>query len=387
MMVNPTVEQNTGTGAVVHERLSALPGVLDTIAAKRVLIVGDRQAMAASGAEPVIESACRGRRAVLFDRFEPNPTIDALRDGVRECRQLEADTVLAVGGGTAIDLAKLIRFCDGDDADPLDAIERGPGERRPRAVLIAAPTTAGTGSEATHFAVVYVDRRKRSVAHPMMRPDHAIVDPALTYSMPPRLTAQTGLDAFCQAIESSWSVRATDASRAWAGEAIELAWAHLHGAVHRPAPVNRTAMSRAAHLAGRAIDVSRTTACHALSYAITMRYGVPHGAAVALTLAPMLAFNAAVTAADCADPRGPDAVRLEVDQIAHRLGCGGAGEAAAGITRFIASLGCPTRLAEIGVRDDAGIVQLIREANAERLGNNPRRLPSDDIGVLLRSIL
>ena len=181
--------------------------------------------------------------------------------------------------------------------------------------MIAIPTTAGTGSEATHFAVVYVDGEKYSLAHPYLVPAYAVIDPLLTYSLPAGVTAASGLDAFCQAIESIWAVGATDVSHTFATEAARLAVQHLRAAVQNPTDTARAGMCRAAHLSGKAINISKTTAPHALSYVLTAEYGLAHGVAVALTLAPMLQYNAQVTAIDCADPRSAIAEETTMKRI------------------------------------------------------------------------
>src|SRR5207248_4789041 len=125
---------------------------------------------------------------------------------------------------------------------------------------------------------------KYSVCHEFLLPDIAIVDPILTHKMSPRLTAITGMDALSQAIESYWSIHSTEESKGYAREAIRIIVDQLPKAVNEPTNDSRLAMARASHLAGKAINVTRTTAPHALSYALTSRFGVPHGQAVSLTL-------------------------------------------------------------------------------------------------------
>jgi alcohol dehydrogenase class IV len=155
--------------------------------------------------------------------------------------------------------------------------------------LIAIPTTSGTGTEATCFAVVYIDKTKYSLKHSSILPDYTIIDPTLTHAMPPLVTAATGMDALAQAIESYWGVKSTHESQAYAREAITLTLAYLKAACQNEVEA-RDAMSRAANLAGKAINLTETTACHAVSYPITSYFNVPHGHAVALTLASMFGY-------------------------------------------------------------------------------------------------
>ena len=197
----------------IHLREGALAEagtILDGLSARRVFFVVDESAYAASGAAKVMAPYFRGRRIVEFADFELNPKLHDVERGIVQCRSAKPDVVIALGGGTAIDLAKLIGTLAAQE-DPARQIVTGRAhieqEGKP---LIAVPTTSGTGSEATHFAVVYVDGRKISLAHRQLLPDYALVDAKLTHSAPPHITASTGVDALCQAVESLWAVRATD---------------------------------------------------------------------------------------------------------------------------------------------------------------------------------
>ncbi len=381
-----SVSNDGNSVPTIYDCLDAVAGVLDRLSCESVLLVADPVAYEGSGASRVLEDALTSRRVVVFREFRPNPCLESLRDGIERYRAAQPDVILAVGGGTAIDLAKLIGFCAAQAVDPADAIKtpaRTPCKGPP---LIVAPTTAGTGSEATHFAVVYVGGRKHSLAHPYLLPEHAILDASLTETMPPDITAQTGLDALCQAIESMWSIHSTPESVGYATESILLAWRHLNAAVHHPSKEDRRAMCRAAHLAGKAINISKTTAPHAISYTITSQFSVPHGRAVALTLGAVLAFNADVTPTDCTDARGADHVRKTINDIVCSLDFKTAREAERGIQSFVASLGCPTRLNEVGVATDAQIEQIVARVNVERLANNPRRLARHSLTAILQSI-
>ena len=369
------------------ESIHEVDSLLDTLCADRLFLVIDEPAYRASGAHAILENCFQKYKTVRFSHFELNPKLEDVQRGIEIYRNFEPDVVIALGGGTAIDLAKLIGTlsvqkgaerskCSRDIAMGIVAIEV---EGKP---MMAIPTTAGTGSEATHFAVVYVDGEKYSVAHPSLLPDYAIVDPTLTESLPKRITAATGLDALCQAIESIWAVAATEESMGYAQEAARLAFDHLAAAVNAPTPEARRAMCRASHLAGKAINITKTTAPHALSYFLTSRYGVPHGMAVATTLRAMLAFNADVTDDDCVDPRGATAVRERIARILNVLGTDGVDEACSAITSLFSQVECPT-LKEILVNGD--LMAVVDSANIERLSNNPRRVSREKLIEVLSS--
>lgn len=369
------------------ESIHEVNSLLESLCADRLFLVIDEPAYRASGAHAILENCFQKYKTVRFSHFELNPKLEDVQRGIEIYRNFEPDVVIALGGGTAIDLAKLIgtlsvqkgaehATCSRDIAMGVVAIEI---EGKP---MIAIPTTAGTGSEATHFAVVYVDGEKYSVAHPSLLPDYAIVDPALTESLPKRITAATGLDALCQAIESIWAVAATEESMGYAQEAARLAFDHLETAVNAPTPEARRAMCRASHLAGKAINITKTTAPHALSYFLTSRYGVPHGMAVATTLRAMLAFNADVTDDDCVDPRGATAVRERIARILNVLGTDGVDEACSAVSRLLSQVECPT-LKEILVNGD--LMAVVDSANIERLSNNPRRVSREQLIEVLSS--
>ncbi len=373
----------------VHSREGALVEVgpiLDRLAATRLFFVVDESAYAASGADEILEPHFRTRTVTTFSGFELNPKLHDIERGIEQFRAAQPDLVIALGGGTAIDLAKLIGSLADQDVSAREIILGRGRIRRVGPPLVAIPTTAGTGSEATHFAVAYVDGVKYSVADDALLPDFAIVDPSLTYSLPVGVTAAAGLDAFCQAIESMWSVNSNAESIGYADESIQLAWRHLAAAVQHPEPDDRDAMCTAAHLAGKAINISKTTAPHAISYTITAQLGLAHGCAVALTLGAVLVFNSQVTEADCNDVRGADYVRKTIDNIVGLLGFDTASDAKRGIQSFVASLDCPTCLAEVGVTSDAQVEEIIQCVNVERLANNPRRLTNESLRGILTSI-
>ena len=355
--------------------------VLDQLNARRVLVVRGKGSYAASGAERALEPGLHGRSVEFFSDFRENPRFEDVVRGLAAFTASRCDAVVAVGGGTVLDVAKLlVGLCT--TPDPLAAVQGRAALVGDTVPLVAVPTTAGSGSEATQFAVVYVDGHKYSMSAPCLLPGWAVVDPELTYSLSPKHTAVSGIDAFTQAVESTWSVHSTDQTRAWSATAMLLAFEHLPAATSAPTPRVRRAMSKAAHLAGKAINVTRTTAAHALSYPLTMRYGVPHGQAVCLTLGNLLVFNAATNDAGVADPRGVAHVQQVTAEIIRLLGARGSGEAGERIRTLIRSVGLATSLENLGIAHDEGVRHAVDGVNVERLGNNPRRLSERDLQAL-----
>ncbi|MCA9188806.1 MAG: phosphonoacetaldehyde reductase [Pirellulaceae bacterium] len=347
---------------------------------KRYFLVADQTAFHASGVAAAFDEQLPTMAAGVFDGFDPNPKWEDAVRGARRLVGCQWDAMVAVGGGTAIDLAKLMRCLVRHDNtvsegfEDVQAIEpsclvSGPDPRP----FVAIPTTAGSGSHATHFAVVYKDKVKYSVTHKRLLPELSVLDWQFTVSMPRTVTAATGLDALCQAVEAIWSVNATRQSTDWASLALRLANEHLVAAVQRPTPAARQAMLEASDLAGRAINVTRTTAPHALSYALTSDYGIPHGFAVAVFLPKFLIFNAEVTDDDCAHPAGVGGVRKAIAEIVRCLGANTVAEAAERLHDIIQAVGGYTDLQSCSVGLPS-IDALLRRANPDRMQNNPRRV-------------
>jgi alcohol dehydrogenase class IV len=252
--------------------------------------------------------------------------------------------------------------------------------------VIAVPTTAGTGSEATRFATVYIDKTKHSLEHASILPVVTVVDPAFTMSLPPYQTAVTGMDALSQAVESFWSIRSTSESQELAARAIELVMTSLRTAVNHPDHDSRLNMIVAANLAGRAIDITKTTACHALSYFLTSHFGVPHGHAVCVTLSKMLRYNSQVTATDINGDRPVSFVQDTVHRLATLLHGEDVAGAAANIDSLMADIGLGDPIPGLKI-DDNHIQKMVHDAlNSNRMDNNPRKFTAESLTSLLNSV-
>jgi len=349
----------------------------------RIFLVVDEDAYRCCGASDVLEPVFANLHITRFNGFQPNPKLVDIQRGVELFRSDPPECVIAIGGGTAIDLGKLISFIGNQNGSPRDIVTGDKTGVLDALPMIAIPTTAGTGSEATHFAVAYIGTEKYSVAHPSMLPAHAVVDPCLTHSLPASITAATGLDAFCQAIESVWAVGATDESIQFASEAIEQASKNLLTSVTAPTPPSRLAMCHASHLAGKAINISRTTAPHALSYVLTSQYKLPHGFAVAMTLSKFLAFNAGVDSSNCADERGYQNVRDRISRIVELLCAADVYDACRRFDRLAISVGCPASFAQLGINTPEQLVEIAASVNVQRMANNPRKTNHQTIVQIL----
>ncbi|HLD72121.1 MAG TPA: phosphonoacetaldehyde reductase [Candidatus Nanoarchaeia archaeon] len=341
----------------------------------KIFLVTGKKSYASSGAQAKLEPILSLYPSVQFSGFATNPNIEDIRRGVDLYQRERCDFVIAVGGGSVIDLAKAVNILAIQTDLPEKYILKEKDMESGGKTLVAIPTTSGSGSEATHFAVIYINAKKYSLTHQSLLPDYSILDPGLTTTLPKEITAVTGMDALGQAIEAYWSVNSTEESRRYSKEAISLILPNFKLAVNQPTIQARVAMMAAANLAGKAINIAQTTASHALSYSLTSNFGIPHGHAVALTLGQAFEYNSMITNEDCNDRRGVDYVKRMMADLILILGCRTATEAKNGIKELMSSIGLETDLFKLGVKekDLSGIVSTV---NLERLKNNPRRFPS-----------
>lgn len=293
-----------------------------------------------------------GKKVQYYADFTNNPKKDEIDKAIQKFSADKYDAIIAFGGGSVLDFAKAFRFYN-----------------QRKIPLIAIPTTAGTGSEATQFAVVYVDGVKTSLDDASIRPDIAIVDSQFIENAPTYVKACAAMDAYCQAIESFWAKKATEESREYALQAIELCREYLVRAVMSSDSYANEKQALAAHLAGKAINISRTTAAHALSYKITSRYGIQHGHAVALSIAGLFVKNIEIMPED-QQKALLTAMRIQKD----------------GIRDYFHNL-----MAEIGLEDDLGklgisdLNEIVASVNIQRLGNNPGNLNNSDLLDILKN--
>ena len=350
---------------------------------EKILLVTGKQSYINSGAKEKIENQLENIDRYYFSDFEINPKLEDIKTGVNLLKKNRCDLIIAVGGGSVIDVAKSINILAKHKENDLLGYIKGESEIEKKGLpLIAIPTTAGTGSEATHFSVVYVDKIKYSLAHKYMLPDYAIIDAALSYNLPKNIAASSGMDALSQAVESYWAVNSTEDSRGYAAQAISTILKVLELAVSGDNQAKED-MSKAAHLAGKAINISKTTAPHALSYPITTEYGVPHGHAVALTLGYFFDINSNIIDYSIVDGRGYKHISEIMKNIFSMFECGSAEETRDKWFQLMFDLGLETNLNKLGIKIKSDIHKIVDKVNIERLSNNPVRIEKKDLILLL----
>lgn len=321
-----------------------------------------------------------GVKVIRFMDFEPNPLYESVVKGVELLRQEGCRGIIAVGGGSAVDVAKCIKLysnMQGNGADGDFLRQKIVPNDVP---FLAMPTTAGTGSEATRFAVIYYDGAKQSVADPSCIPRTVLMDSSVLKTLPEYQKKSTMMDALCHAIESFWSVNSTEESKVFSREAIGMIMANKDAYLSNTDEGN-AAMLRAANLAGKAINITQTTAGHAMCYKITSLFGCAHGHSAALCdriLFPWMIENTE----RCVDSRGREYLDRTLNEIGLTLGCEDAVSGAGKFKDLFDSLGL-----DVPTASEGQFQTLKTSVNPVRLKNHPIALDEETIDSLYHKIL
>lgn len=320
----------------------------------------------------------QGLSCVLFRDFSPNPSYEDVCAGVELFQHEECDAVVAIGGGSAMDTAKCIKlFCRMKKNVPYIKQEYADTG----IPLIAFPTTAGSGSEATRYAVIYWRGEKQSVTHNSIIPDYVFLEPGVLRSLPLYQKKCTMLDALCQGIESWWSVNSTDESKELSATAVKLVLQNYRSYLSDNARAAEQIML-ASNKAGQAINITQTTAAHAMSYKLTSMYGLPHGRAVAVCL-PFLWEYMINHPEKCVDSRGAIYVQKIFEEIAVIFS---SDEPLLAVSKFRELL--KELEIDCSVTEQAGDLDLLAASvNPVRLKNNPIALSEAELRQLYKNIL
>lgn len=312
-----------------------------------------------------------------FSDFSPNPVYESVEAGVAAFRNSGSKDIVAVGGGSALDVAKCIKlYANMNPAEHYLHQVIIPNDIR----LLAVPTTAGTGSEATRYAVIYCGGEKQSVTHDSCIPSTVLFDPSTLSTLPDFQKKATMLDALCHAVEAMWSVNATSESRAYSEEAIGLLLHNCSGYLAGDA-LSCQQMLQAANIAGKAINITQTTAGHAMCYKLTSLYGLPHGYAAALCVNKLWPFMLRA-AQESEKDRLYNHLRSAFDRLARAFSCAQPAEAANRFSALLDSFGFGPPHA-----NPEDLEMLVCSVNATRLKNNPVQLDSQTIRHLYQEIL
>ena len=343
-----------------------------------VLIVTDPGVLKAGITEQAVK--CSGRDCIIFSDIEPDPSIDTALTCAKAAREAKASVIVGVGGGSAMDTAKVASII-AHAKQPIAEMFGIELVEEAGLPLILIPTTAGTGSEVTHIAILSDEQEhlKKGIVSAKLFPAIAIVDPELTLGVPKSVTAASGMDAMLHAVEAFTSKNANGVTDTLAKRAMFLIANNLRAAFENGRNIEaRSAMLEGAMLAGMAFANAGVTAVHAFAYPIGAEFHIPHGVANSIMMGPVLTFNT---------PGNPK----KFAEAGIALGLA-ASTSAEGTIAFIKQLAddiqIPKHLTDFGIRDEhipglaSGVMKVTR-----LLANNPRELTHEDAMRLYREVL
>jgi len=347
------------------------------ITGTNVLIISD-PFLFKNGVARSIGDSLQGKKVAYFSEIEPNPSCESVDAAAALARRTGADCVVGLGGGSSMDVSKIVSCLVTNPGSIYDYYSGGTRRLSPRETqLLCIPTTAGTGSEVTNVGVF--TSRKTHVKMPFVSdefwPDCAMIDPELTYTLPPAVTASTGMDAFCHAIEAYWNKESLPICDMLSMGALKLILENIKTAYDEPANSKaRGAMVTASLVAGISFSQTRTTGIHAVSFPLTTEFGASHGTACSITLPAFLR----VTKEGAAD---------KMLTLARYLGFRDIDAMADAVEALMRSMNMPVRLSELGVKESdlPHIAQVGLTAAIIQL--TPAAMNQQTVEKLLRSIL
>lgn len=343
-----------------------------------VLIVTDPGVLKAGITEQAVK--CSGRDCIIFSDIEPDPSIDTALTCAKAAREAKASVIVGVGGGSAMDTAKVASII-AHAKQPIAEMFGIELVEEAGLPLILIPTTAGTGSEVTHIAILSDEQEhlKKGIVSAKLFPAIAIVDPELTLGVPKSVTAASGMDAMLHAVEAFTSKNANGVTDTLAKRAMFLIANNLRAAFENGRNIEaRSAMLEGAMLAGMAFANAGVTAVHAFAYPIGAEFHIPHGVANSIMMGPILTFNT---------PGNPK--KFAEAGIAMGLAASTSAEGTIAFMKQLADdIQIPKHLTDFGIRDEhipglaSGVMKVTR-----LLANNPRELTHEDAMRLYREVL
>lgn len=325
------------------------------------------------------------KEIVIFDDLAAEPTYEQVQAVIDEFKRSGADFIVAVGGGSVMDTAKLASVLATDEYGVKELLD-DPGMAKKYVKTLMIPTTAGTGAEATPNAIVAVPEKelKVGIVNDNMIADYVILDAVMIKKLPRKIAASTGVDALCHAIECFTSNKKNPFSDIFALQAFEMIMKNIEKACDDPeALAEKNNMLVASFYAGVAITASGTTAVHALSYPLGGKYHIPHGVSNAILLTPVMKFN---------EPVCRELFAEAYDRLAPGAGAGTAEEKSAWIVNrmeeIVEHLNIPKSLKEFGIGDEDLDTLVTAGMDVQRLlVNNMRTVTAEDARALYLEIM
>jgi len=365
---------------------SQMPEIVRAYGGQKALLVCGRTALRRSGTldRAMNDLQKAGVQTILYDAVHGEPTLDIVQAAVDLARHEQVEVVIGIGGGSAMDVGKATAVLYTQTGTARDH-HRGRPINKPGLPFVSVPTTAGTGAEVTNNAVLTDPEHgaKKSLRGVHLFAAAALVDPELTVSMPPEITASSGADALCQAIESFVAIGAQPPSDALAGQAITLTGRSLARAYERGSDINaRADMLYGSLLAGMAMTNTRLGGAHGLAHPLGYRYHIPHGIVCGLLLPYVMEYSLEYAPHKYA--RVARLLQIDTQGMSPRE----AAQQAAGAVRLIINkIGIPGHLSAFGAKKEDFADVIAKALPSANLKNNPKPLGADDLQVILERAL
>ena len=347
----------------------------------RILFVTTNKSFNSLKTQESINPIMSNFKSKRFYGFDNNPKLTDVNKGVNLVKEYQPDLLIAIGGGSVIDMGKLINVLSNNEKYK-DLIKKNYNLKDSKIPMIAIPTTSGTGSESTSFSVLYINNKKYSVSNEKMLPNYAIIDSSLCNTMSKSLRASSAFDAFSQSIESYWSINSTIKSKKISLKAIKIINKNILNSFKKNEKA-RHAMAIAANLSGQAINITKTTAPHALSYHISTKYGIQHGHAVALTLGKFLILNKPLDDSNINEKRGYKFLINSMKALYKTLGVKSGEEASKYWYDLMDKAGLEPNISKACRINKNGLKRIIAKVDQNRLKNNPVQVTTKQLMTTL----
>lgn len=342
---------------------------------KKIFVLCGKKSFVTSGAKENIEKIIINKEIKFFYKNFDLPILEELIELIKDIKNFKPDLILAVGGGTVMDYAKIANVVDvRPDLSELIKNYSYPFKEK-YTKLAVIPTTAGSGAEVTSNAVIYVDGIKHSFESELLIPDNFFLIPEFLISAPNKIKASAGFDAIAQALESLVSRKSNEISIEYASKSLRVSFNSYTSFLNSPNLKNATEMSIAANLAGKAINISKTTAPHAVSYPFTSLFNVSHGHAVALFFERFFKFNYE----NLNNSKTSFDLKKRFDLIFQLADVQNINDFNSKITLIKKQASLEDDLTKLNINIQKNLDKILNGINLLRLGNNPVKIDDKDI--------
>ena len=257
----------------------------------KIFIISGLRSYKKSGANKILSPILKKKKFETYFKNSEIPVINELEKIIKKIKLFKPNVIIAIGGGAVMDYAKIANYLCNTQNLKKNIIQPQNFKNFKYCKLIAIPTTAGSGAEVTSNAVIYINKKKFSVENKLVKPDNFLLLPNLILKNKKNLKTSSGFDAIAQAVESLFSLKSNNKSIKYATESLKITLKNFIPHIKKPTLENSKKMLIGANLAGKAINISKTTAPHALSYPFTTNFNISHGHAVGITFNEFLKFN------------------------------------------------------------------------------------------------